>query len=465
MKAKIFIKGATTLLVSGLVLSGCGGNESGNDESAGEENAAGSGENIELELWTTPQFQGVFSPSEEGADYDSFFLEAADRYMEEHPNVTIDVQVIPGDDRDSELSVALQTDTLPDIFMDSHFVLSQWAHEGVLAPLDDVIDEETMNDIPESIWENVRVGDDIYMYPFNHNIGTLTYNADMFREAGLEEYIGEKDEVVHWSVEDYNTILEALDSTLPDSTSPMGLFALNNQGDTWNLNWLRMHGNDFWGENGEVIVNQEDGVAALEQLAEWHENGYTNQGPESVSSNDVNALFQNQQLAVSFANTVQYNTMLGEMERGTLEEFDARLAANPSSTGDPVAFTYVLSSIAFNTGTEEEVATAKDFIKFYSSDEELVMGSAQGVPVRQSVSEQLSAEENPLLEANNELSEQVYNFSNNTPGYAELRNVLYPELQAVFTGEKTSQEALDSYTDKASQIIEDATQRSQVLSE
>ncbi|MGO1919434.1 MAG: ABC transporter substrate-binding protein, partial [Alkalibacterium gilvum] len=147
------------------------------------------------------------------------------------------------------------------------------------------------------------------------------------------------------------------------------------------------------------------------------------------------------------------------------EEFDARLAANPSSTGDPVAFTYVLSSIAFNTGTEEEVATAKDFIKFYSSDEELVMGSAQGVPVRQSVSEQLSAEENPLLEANNELSEQVYNFSNNTPGYAELRNVLYPELQAVFTGEKTSQEALDSYTDKASQIIEDATQRSQVLSE
>lgn len=447
-------------LASSLVLVACGDsaadstNESTNTESS-------SGDPVDIEIWTTPQFQGVFSPSEDGADYDSFLQEAADRYMSENPEVNVTVQVISGDDRDAELSVALQTDTLPDIFMDSHFVLSQWAHEGVLASLDDVIDEDTRNDIPDSIWDNVQIDDKTYMYPFNHNLGTLVYNADLFREAGLDDYIAEGDEYADWTIEEYEIILETLSEN--SSVPPMGMFALNTQGDTWNLNWLRMMGNDFWDEEGNVIVNEDNGVQALETLNEWNQNGYTNQGAASVSSNDVNALFQNQQLGISFTNTILYNTMMGEMERGTLDSFDARLATNPSIEDDPIAFTYILSSIVFNTGEDEEVDRAKDFVQFYSADDELKMASAQGVPVRDSVVEQLSTEDNRFLEANSALSETVYNFSNNSPGYSELRNVLYPELQAVFTGEKTAQEALDSYADQANTIIDRATDQSAIL--
>lgn len=421
------------------------------------------GEPVNIELWTTPQFMGVFSPDEEGANYDSFYNEAARRFNEIHPNVNITVQVIPGADRDSQLSVALQTDTLPDIFVDSHFVLSQWAHEGVLAPLDDIISDESKEDIPEAIWDNVKIGDTIYMYPFNHNLGTLVYNADMFKEAGLEEYIAGENEYAQWTLEEYEHILNTLKENLDPSISPMGLFALNNQGDTWNLSWLRMYGHPFWSEDNQITINEEDGVKALEKLTEWKDAGLTNQGPESVSSNDINALFQNQQLAISFANTVQYNTMLGSMERGELAPFDARLALNPTENGDPLAFTYVLSSIVFNTGEEAEVEAAKEFVKFMSEDADLVRASLQGIPVRNSVSESASAEEYPFLAAQQELSEHVYNFSNNTPGYAELRNILYPELQATFTGAKTPQEALDSYAEQGNKVIESSTQQSAVL--
>jgi multiple sugar transport system substrate-binding protein len=41
------------------------------------------------------------------------------------------------------------------------------------------------------------------------------------------------------------------------------------------------------------------------------------------------------------------------------------------------------------------------------------------------------------------------------PGYSELRNVLFPELQAALTGQKTPQEALDSYVEKGNIVIDE----------
>ena len=420
-------------------------------------------EDVTIDVWLTPQFMGVKSADEEGADYDSFHKEAAARFQEQYPNVNVEIQVIPGSDRDSQLSVALQTDTLPDVFFDSSFVLSQWAHEGVLEPLDDIVDEDSRADIPETIWDNVMINDQTYMYPFSHNVGTLVYNADMFREAGLEDYIGEEHGYATWTMEDYEHILATLQENLPGGQSPMGLFALDTQGDTWNLNWLRMFGNEFWGEDGQIIANEENGVQALQKLVEWKDAGYTNQGAESVSSNDMNALFQNQQVAISFTSSILFTNMFNSMANGEIPEFDARLALNPSATEDPIAFTYVLSSVVFNTGSEAEVQAAKDFVQFYSSDEDLVQTSSQGVPVRDSVSESLSAEEFPFLEAKQEISAEVYNFSNNTPGYSQLRNLLYPELQAAFTGAKTPQEALDSYVEQGNATIQSESESSAIL--
>ncbi|MBW9878634.1 extracellular solute-binding protein, partial [Escherichia coli] len=129
MKKKVL----STLLVVGavgLLLTGCGkGKEEKNKEVA-------KGESQEIEVWLTPQWKGIQDPSEEGADYDSFFKEAAKRYNEKNPDVKVNVQVIPGEQRSDKLSVAIQTKTLPDVFFDSSFALSEYAHMGVLAPLD-----------------------------------------------------------------------------------------------------------------------------------------------------------------------------------------------------------------------------------------------------------------------------------------------------------------------------------------
>lgn len=427
------------VLILSMILSACNATANADDK-------------VELEVWLTPQWEGVYSANEEGADYDSFLKEAARQYTEENPDVTIDVQVIPSDQRDSKLSVGLATETLPNIFFDSTFSLTAWPHQGITLPLDDVISEESREDISDTVWNNVMIDGETHYYPFAQNQGTLVYNADMFKEAGLEEYIADENAIANWSVEDFTHILTTLKEEIPDVT-PLGFYAMNNQGDTWTMMYLRMFGNEFYGENNELIVNEPDGVQALEYIKELDNQGLIVSGAESMTSNEVSALFQNQEVAVSFTNTVLYNNMLLDMEEGAVQPFDARLVNVPTVEGvTPPVFSYVLGSMVFDVLDEEENEVAKDFVKFYSEDEELINASTNTLPVRESVSEKYK-DELPLLEAFNANEANIINFTNNMAGYAEFRNIFYPEIQAVLIDAKTPQQALDDLVANGNEII------------
>lgn len=464
MKKALSIMMASSMVLS---LAACSGSatspttvapepsKSAAEESKAEETAkaAVSGERMELTVWLTPSWKGVFSGDEPGADYDSFFVEAGKRYTENvNPNVTVKVEVIPGDSRDEKLNVAESTNTLPDIVYEGAFTMSSYYHKGSIVTLDDIVNEDDKKDIAEGIWENCMVEDKTFIFPFAHMPGTLVYNADMFREAGLEDKIAGEYEIATWSPDELKEILKKLKEEKKD-VYPMSLFAMNNQGDTWNLTWLRMFGNKFYGDDGHLVVNEESGVRALQYLLDLYNEGLTVPGAESLTSNDCNAMFQNKQIAVSFTNSTLFTNLQTDMANGTIEPFDARLANIPGDP-NPNSFTYVSGFMAMNTGNENKIAAAKDFINYVCHDPELVLAFKNTLPVRETVTKQVSGEL-PFLPAYTENAKYIYNFSNNIPGYNELRNVLFPELQAALTGQKTAQEALNSYVEKGNVIIDE----------
>ncbi|MEH7222980.1 extracellular solute-binding protein [Bacillus sp. JJ1566] len=442
------------MLMFSLFLAAC----SGNKAQDGQAEKGKGKDTVEISLWLTPQWKGVLDGSEEGADYDSFFKHAAERFSEEYKehNVKVNVEVIAGDQRDEMLNVNLNGGTPPDIFFESVFTLGDYVHRGALVPLNDLVDDEAKNDIVQNYWDSVTFGEDIYFYPFYHMPGTLVYNADMLKSAGLEKYIGTEDEIKTWTLEEYEKILNGLKKDTPKdkypNAFPMGLYALNNQGDTWNLAYLRMFGNEFFDENGNIVLDDENGAKATAWLKKVYDEGLTNPGAESVSSNDVNAMFQNQQLGISFTNSVLFNNLKADMASGNVPEFDARLANIPSN-GDPLSFTYVTGAAVFDTKDETRMKVSKDFVKFFSTDPELVKSSKNGIPVRSSVAEEFK-DANPLFAAYDKNAEYMFNFTGNVPGYSELRQVLYPELQALYIGEKTPEEAVADYQKKGNDVIE-----------
>ena len=447
---------ALTLVMT--LLAGCAANEPAASETSGSQPAQESSaaestdEPVNLVVWTSAKWKGVFDATEEGADYDSFFKEAARRYQEEHPNVNITVEVIPGDSRDEKLNVALKSNTLPDIMFESTFTMSSFVYKNAFVSLSDIVTEEDLADISEGMWDNCTAEGEIFCFPFSHQPGTLVYNAKMFREAGLDEYIGGETEIVTWSVEEFETILRTLKEKL-SNVYPFSLYAKNNQADTWTLAYLRMFGNEFFGEDGSLVVNQESGVQAAQFLKDLYDEGLTVPGAESLSSNDCNAMFINGQIAVSFTNNILMGTQMSEMQEYD-PEADIRLANIPGDP-DPLTFTYVTGGMAMNTGDPVRIAAAKDFIRFFSTDPELVIASKNGLPVRNSVVEEVQ-DEMPYLAAHNENAKYLFDFSRNMPGYTELRNTLFPELQALLTDEKTAQQAMGDYVEKGNQVIEEA---------
>ncbi|MBW7477185.1 extracellular solute-binding protein [Paenibacillus oenotherae] len=458
MKRKRSLVAVVALMMLTSIIAGCAG---GNNEASNNKgtNASSGKEKVEIKVWLTPQWKGVLDATEQGADYDSFLKYAAEKFTKQYDkyDAKVNVEVIAGDQRDQLLNVNLSGGTPPDVFFESVFAMGDYVHRGALVPLTDIVDDSAKSDIAQNYWDAVTFGDDVYFYPFQHNPGTLVYNADMFRAAGLDKFVGEETEIKTWTLAEYEEILKGLKDKLPkdkySNAYPMAQYAVNNQGDTWNLAYLRMFGNPFFDEQGNIIVNDEKGVKAMEWLKKIKDAGYTNPGAESVSSNDANGMFQNQQLAISFTNPILFSNTKADMESGKANKFDMRLANIPSESGDPLSFTYVVGASVFQTNDEKRVEVAKDFVKFFSTDPELVKSSKNGIPVRTSVSEEFKSEK-PLFAAYDANSKYLFNFTGNIPGYSQLREVLYPELQALYIGAKTPQQAIADYQTNGNKIIE-----------
>ncbi|MUG45791.1 ABC transporter substrate-binding protein [Paenibacillus woosongensis] len=459
MFKKRLLMTTVALMVIVSMIAGCSGNNKAGSDAASSNAGKGGKEKVEITAWLTPQWKGVMDASEQGADYDSFLKYAAKKFSEQYDkyDASVKVEVIAGDQRDQLLNVNLSSNTPPDVFFESVFPMGDYVHRGALVPLTDIVDEEAKKDIDQSFWDAVTFGDEVYFYPFQHNPGTLVYNADMFRAAGLEQFVGDESEIKTWTMDEYQQILDGLKNNLPKdkyaNAYPMALYAVNNQGDTWNLAYLRMFGNQFFSSEGNIVLDDANGAKAAAWLKKLYDGGYTNPGAESVSSNDANAMFQNQQLGISFTNPVLFSNMKTNMENGTSPKFDVRLANIPSESGDPLSFTYVVGASVFQSGNAKKVEVAKDFVKFFSTDPELVKSSKNGIPVRSSVSEELKGE-NPLFAAYDANSKYLFNFTGNVPGYSQLREVLYPELQALYLGQKTPEQMVKDYQTSGNKVIE-----------
>ena len=426
-----------------------------------ETNAGPSDKPIKLTCWFEACFRGVYDQNEEGADFGDFHRFAAKEYTKLHPNTEIEVVVVGPQERAEKLSVAVQSNEMPDLMFDTHFALFDYAHAGVLLPLNDIITEEDREDIPAAAWDNVTLNGKTYMFPFTSEDGHMGLNLDLFEQAGAMDYVP-KGDIGEWTPEQFRDALRALKKGLPSDVYPLVFYCGGPTGDTWNNMYLRMFGAQFFNEDtSKIVLNDEKGVKALEFMLSLQEEGLIAPGCETLTVEDAAQLFLNKKAAVSVFNVLHYNNLVKGLNEGTIQKpFNLKFAYIPNEAGN-VCFTYVFGSAAFATGKEDNIAAAKDFIKFYNqapySDASMIM-----LPFRKSVARKL-AESNPTMAKLAESLQYSKPFNQLAPGYLELRALFFPELQAAFTGQKTAKEALDSYAEKGNEVLKKNVAKSKLL--
>lgn len=446
------------LLVLSLVaaFAGCGSKGSTNNPSDTSEPQNGSQPqtaSIPLTIWTD------FTPRSEEA-----FRASLDAFVAENPQYIPEFEIFPGADRAQKLALAKQANALPTLMFAASFTMMDYAHQGMLLPITKEI-EPILSDYPQHILDASSISGEYYMFPVYQSPFLLFYNADIFREAGLEEYISESQDVpAEWDFDDYvNVILPTLKEKLAGTEKyPMALFAGNDQADTNNHSWLRIYGGTVFKDGRVVAGEDENTIKALDTLSDWVKEGYTNSDAATKLGTEALVDFQNQLVAVCWGNQINFENLQNSVKNGSLEDFDFRVALVPKKDSQTMAM-YYYGGFLMNTD-EKQIEGGRQYLSWLAQQKDGVYKdlSLMCMPCSLSILEDVR-EERPIYQEYLRLSEYVYDFTGGVPGYVETRSLFFPALQSKLSGAQSSAEALAEYTEKANKIIDTYTSNSAAI--
>lgn len=179
-KRAIALTLTATLAVSAL-LTGCGGSNtvSTGDISAAGVTAADSGEKTQLTLWHI----------QTGTQADAI-ENAVERFMEENPQYEVTVVEKQNDSYKSDLSLAINAGTLPDVFITwGGQTMYDYVDEGLIYDITDLMNEDNYKDqFVDAGVEQCSYNGSIYAVPVeNISVAGIFYNTEVFEAYGLEE--------------------------------------------------------------------------------------------------------------------------------------------------------------------------------------------------------------------------------------------------------------------------------------
>ncbi len=102
-----------------------------------------------------------------------------DAFTEANPEIEIDTLYVPFDDLQPRFQTAASTGEGADIIIGPNDRLGSLANAGLLAALDEYIDEDLMGQVSETGWQAVTFGGSIYGIPESAKSVALFYNIDI----------------------------------------------------------------------------------------------------------------------------------------------------------------------------------------------------------------------------------------------------------------------------------------------
>ncbi len=372
--------------------------------------------------------------------------QAGEEFAAQYPDYDVTVEVVKFNytEEDDYITGCFDTDNAVDVLFEGYFNMAGYIHTGRVVPLDDIVTDEMRSDVDDTLWKMSRMDGKTYMLPYYSLQNTLIYNKDLFRQCGLTEYIGEDGMIQSWTPEEWEHILSALAESLPEMTYPMMMYAKNDQGDTHIMTLLRSKGSPFFDENGRFNLNTEEGISALQWLADSYRAGYFPTGCENMEIIDCGALFENNQLAIYMANSA--TTINMDMASTGIANF-------PSPDGKGYNTSFVTGFEIFDNGDPKKVQVAKDFLRYFLSKEDYMNYAQVGIPASNATAERVS-EHIFMQEAYTANAAYTVDFTANNPNWRGVRDVFYTHIHELLAGTKTPQEAAEALDTDCNAAIE-----------
>ena len=217
-------------------LVGCGGSgDSGKDTDTAKSSEKGSDEEkVELTIWETSR------------NKDDWYTSMEKKFLEEHPNITLN-KVVKEGDPGNEFYQAVTSGTAPDLVNCSFTMMDSYITSGILEPLNQYTDEwdEWGNFTKEYVDMFTKDGK-VYGVPNQVAPMLFGYNKALFEEAGIKEPPKTWDEAVE--------VAKKIND--PDN-QVAGYATLAAEWTEWFFQYY------VWQAGGDLTKENEDGTAEL----------------------------------------------------------------------------------------------------------------------------------------------------------------------------------------------------------
>jgi multiple sugar transport system substrate-binding protein len=140
---------------------------------------AGTGQQkVMVRMWTFPMLPEL-------RDHE-LYRELAEEFEREHPDIRVQVEMLPWAGRIQKIITALAGRRAPDAVYLNLDLMPRLVDRGALRPVDEFVSEEMRTDYGEVVVDAVTMDGSMWMFPMLRTVSASLYNKDLFEKAGLD---------------------------------------------------------------------------------------------------------------------------------------------------------------------------------------------------------------------------------------------------------------------------------------
>ncbi|WP_426321423.1 ABC transporter substrate-binding protein [Microbacterium sp. E-13] len=424
-RTRVMIAATATVVLSGMVLSGCAGQGSGGGD---EKSSDGK---IVLDFWNG--FTGPDGPA---------LQQVVDDFNASQDEVEVKTNIMPWDTLYQKVLTSVAGSNGPDIIAMSASRIPQFADEGMFMPVDDYYDDAendsealTTAAVEASMYDGKNYG-----VPVNYATMMMYYNKDLFTAAGLDP------EAPPATWDEFAAMVPKL-STDGNGDGKPDVYAIA----LADHETVPIFPSLLWGTGGGIV--SDDGKTSLlgepesiEALEYWV--GLVKDqkaAPIGLSGADADKLFQTSKAAIEIVGP----WMTTGFDEAGLNYGLVKPFAGPAS--DAVLADVVSMGIPSNASDEVKDAAYKFFAYWNSAEGQITWANGSGFPpTRADVADQITESPYPAIFGAPDVAESARVLM---PGVAAggpiLETVFTPALQRALNGEGTVEEIFTKASEEA----------------
>ncbi|PYI56189.1 extracellular solute-binding protein [Paenibacillus flagellatus] len=429
----------------------------GGESGSGPAQGGGSGEKpVTISYWVDSRFQLIKGMEDKTPNFGDYETLQAKKFMELHPHVKIEVQALTWDDIPKKVPAAIVGGTPPDILRDYLGRTAQYAHQGVLEPLETLLPKEELDDYIQDYLNMYTIGGHLHALPAYAWSAGMVVNKALWKEKGKEALLPKADNP-YWTIEQFDAAIRAVADK--GKVFPLGVQIAVPQGDQMIMNWFWGFGAKFFknGDYSKVALNSPEGVKALEHLVKLNDDGLLQPSAVTAKAGDLDTLMWQGQLGAYSDTLAVWSRLSAAKQQGkTKGDHELVMVHQPNADGVKNGLPVGPTGFAvFKQKDEHKRKWVIEFLKFLNNTEhqQAYAVNAGQFPVKKSAGVPMKDDPNYAVLQKIIQERGLEDMGLTIPKYAEIRVLLQPEVQAALLKQKTPAQALADYEKAANKIL------------